>query len=94
MCLRKAGGEIRRSSTGDEVAVGIMPERQLDEAGGCAGTWQALRKLVSSALAGLVFILVKNHVDRTSGPIAELLEPWNALKAGGGRRLRWPGCRG
>ena len=74
MCLLQADGEIRRSSACNEVAIGIMSARQLDDAGGCAGTLQAPRKLVSGALTGLVFILVKDDVDRARGAITELLE--------------------
>src|SRR5881392_3442997 len=88
MCLLQTGGEVRGGGTADEVVVGIMPERQLDNIGACAGALQVLRKLVSGALPGLVFILIKNDVDQTRGPIAELLDlTWRQVCAEGAGRI-------
>ena len=50
MCLLQADGEVRGGGSGNKVAVGIMPERQLDDMSARAGALQVLRELVSSAL--------------------------------------------
>jgi hypothetical protein len=63
MCLLQAGGEVRSGGAGDEVVVGILPGRQPDDIGAHAGALQVLCELASSALAGMVFIPVKNDVD-------------------------------
>lgn len=58
-------GKIRGGGARGEVAVGIMTRRQLNQGRPYAGALQALRELAGSLLAGLVFILVKDDVDRT-----------------------------
>jgi len=39
--LLEAGGEVASGSASNEIAIGIMPERQLDDAGSEAEAFQA-----------------------------------------------------
>ena len=65
-------GEVGGGGAGNEVAVGIVPERQGSYAHGHPSAFQAPGKLAGSCLAGVIFILVKDKVDRTTRPIAKL----------------------
>jgi hypothetical protein len=49
-----------------------MSSRQLNDTRRHAGAFQALRELTGSLLAGLVFILVKDHIDRAAWRIGKL----------------------
>ncbi len=56
-------GEVGGGGAGNEVAVGIVPGWQLDDAGGYADIGEALGELVRGLLPGLVFILIEDDVD-------------------------------
>jgi hypothetical protein len=72
VCFLKAGGKIGGAGAGDEVTVGIMPVRQLDDVGADAAGPKALGELVGSLLTGLVVVLVEGDVDATAGLIGKL----------------------
>ena len=70
----EAGGKIGGGGAGSEKAIGIVVGRQVHDVARHPGAFQALRELLSGLLAGLVFILVKDDVDRTGRPIQEWIE--------------------
>ena len=68
----QAVGEVGGGGAGDEVAVGIMPVWQLDDASCETSILESQGELVRSLLPGLVFILVESNVDRTARLIGKL----------------------
>jgi hypothetical protein len=55
--------EVGGRGAGEEVAVGIVPRGQRNDAGDYAGGGEALCKQAGGLLAGLVFILVRDDID-------------------------------
>jgi hypothetical protein len=86
--------EIGGCGAGHEVAVGIVPSRQLDDAGGYADIGEALCKPVRGMLASLVFILIKDKIDQAVRSIGKLMElrrsQVGAKRAGGVAKARLP----
>jgi hypothetical protein len=65
-CSLETGSEI--GAAGDEITVGIVPGRQLDDMRADVSTLEAPGELVGSRLAGLVFVL--GEIDGTAGTAA------------------------
>ena len=67
----ETAGEIGGCGAGHEVAVGIVPRRQLDDAGGYADIGEVLCKPVRGVLASLAFILIKDKIDQAARSIGK-----------------------
>ena len=61
----ETAGEIGGGGAGHEVAVGVVPRRQLDDAGGHADIGEASCKPMRGVLASLVFILIEDKWQKT-----------------------------
>ena len=87
-------GEIGGCGAGHEVAVGVVPRWQLDDAGGYADIGEALCKPVRGVLASLVFILIEYKIDQAARSIGKLMElrrgEVGAKRAGGVAKARLP----
>ena len=87
-------GEIGGCGAGHEVPVGIVPRRQLDDAGGYADFGEVLCKPVRGVLASFVFILIKYKIDQAARSIGKLMElrrsQVGAKRAGGVAKARLP----
>ncbi len=64
--------EVGGSGAGEEIAVGIVPRRQLDDESADTGALEARGDLVGSLLTGLVIVLVESDIDGTARLIGEL----------------------
>jgi len=62
--LFQADGKVGGRGAGDKIAVGVMPEWQPNHTRQDAGVSEATSELVRRLLTGLVFILVKDDVNR------------------------------
>jgi hypothetical protein len=67
-------GKIGGSCAGEEIAVGILSGRQLHDVSGDAGAGEPLREGVGGALAGLVLVLIEDHIDRAARLTGKLIE--------------------
>ena len=63
----KAKGEISRTGTTNEVAVGILSSRQLDHRDRQTQRLESTGETLRRALTGLVEVLVKDEVNLTTG---------------------------
>ena len=70
--MLEAAGKV--GGAGGEVAVGVVARWQGNDMHAHAGVGEATGEMLRGLLAGAVFVLVEDEVDRTIGPLGELLE--------------------
>jgi hypothetical protein len=64
--LLETGGEVGGRGAVAEIAVGIVPGRQLDDSRAEAGALQSPGEVMRGLLAGPVFIPIEDDVDRAA----------------------------
>lgn len=70
----QAENEIGGTGAANEVAVGILSGRQLDQRDCQTGLLEPSGESLGGVLARLVFILVEDQVNPTTGLIGKLME--------------------